>query len=264
MLKINPLLWRKEVGGTSFGPTEKLIRFIGHFDELKALFDGGLSLTKVNCMKDKREGTRTEADLKWSKEFYGSLAPIQLKRLREEHQRIISTAYISCWHRLTGKSDLIKLENEYVPNDFKCVIATSVGSIYNSFSAPDGKCLYLEFLPVRYIDENKRLSDELENDSPRSIYPSLEFKRKCFEYENEARLILHDGLATLTQNTPQIICSADSPKWQYVGINPITFIEGIYPFNNSTFNQVTNLVKSSFKPIVTLSNSNSLLNTCLS
>jgi hypothetical protein len=62
------------IGGTGLQEDERLIRFIGHPDELSALLNGGLSLTKAGYFPDNREAAGTAADDQWITTFFGSQA----------------------------------------------------------------------------------------------------------------------------------------------------------------------------------------------
>ena len=73
---------REAIGGTGLQGDERLIRFIGHPCELKALLAGGLSLTQARCFPDILEAKGTEADDRWIFDFFGSQADL-MRRERE-------------------------------------------------------------------------------------------------------------------------------------------------------------------------------------
>jgi hypothetical protein len=67
-------MFRVAIGGTGLQGDERLVRFIGHPDELTALLAGGLSLRKARDFGDTLEAAGTEADDRWISDFFGSQA----------------------------------------------------------------------------------------------------------------------------------------------------------------------------------------------
>lgn len=255
-------LFRPAIGGTGLQEDERLIRFIGHTDELYALLRGGLSLTKARDFKDTLEAAGTEADDQWITSFFGSQANWRRKRFEENRQTILATSYISCWHRLSADSNLLRLAEEYLQHqDFKCAIITSVKSILSSIYLPDGTGLHLDLFPVRYLKgESLTLEQELQGEFHRCGYPALEFKRLKYSYEREARFVLHDYSATLLWPELHRKLAIDGPKWKYASINPATFIENIYLFDDVSKNHSDALVSGlSYQPTVKLCTSTQLM-----
>lgn len=228
------------LGGTGLQGDERLIRFIGHPDELSSLLKGGLSLTQAITFDDKLEAVWTDADDQWISTFFGKRADWERSRIVEKRKAMLATAYLSCWHRLSGVSDLQQLAKKYTPDDFCCAVTTSVERVLSSIIVRAGATMWLEFFPVRYLeDENRRLQEVLQGEFPRSGYPELEFKRADkYRGEKEARFVMHDHSATMGFPGAAALLAIDRPKWLYAAIDPKEFIESIYPLNKFSGNKV--------------------------
>ena len=69
----------------------------------------------------------------------------------------------------------------------------------SSISHSDGTAIWLDLFNVRYLEgENLTLEEELKGEFPRCGYPALESERAKHDYQNEARFVMHDYSATLT------------------------------------------------------------------
>ena len=253
------------IGGTGLSEDERLIRFIGHPGELKALLQGGLSLTKVGDFLDKGEAAGTTADDQWVTNFFGSLSNFKRKQIEAQRQAILSNAHVSCWHRLSQNSDLPKLAEEYTPDDFKCAVTTTNRRVLSSIPTPDGTPIWLNFFKVRYIkSENNTLQDEFKGEFPRCDYPALEFKRAKYDYEQEARFVMHDNSALNVVFFGQRLLAIDRPKHCYAAIDSNTFIENIYLLNDFSLTQAESLLAElNYQPCITLCTAIELKDLCL-
>jgi hypothetical protein len=247
------------ISGIGLQREERLIRFIGHSDELKHLLGGALSVKRADFFLagDPQEGRITEADVKWFDDFFEELGPQALQRLEYKRQMQLQTTYISCWHRLSATSNLVDLANEYCRGTFRCAVTTSVEQVLSSFPIPPIPLvppMTLEFFPVRYLaDESRRLRDALEGAWPHSLHPELEFKRKDFDYEQEARFVLNDP------SRPGM----DARR--FVAIDSKTFITRVYSLDSCSNTQVeTVLAGAVWRPTVELCPPDRLLDLCLS
>ena len=258
------------IGGTGLSENERLIRFIGHPDELKALLNGGLSLTRAGEFPDKQEAARTAADDQWVTNFFGSPSDFKRRQIEAQRQAILASAYVSCWHRLSQDSDLPKLAEEYT-GCFSCAVTTSIRRVQSSIPAPDmtsnpdGTVNFLNLFNVRYIEsESNTLEDELAGEMPRCGYPELEFKRAKHVYQNEARFVMHDWSATTIDFGIPRLPAIDRPKYCYAAIDPNTFIENIYPLNESSSIQAkSHLTELNYQPCITLCTAIELKDLCL-
>lgn len=262
---------RESFGGTGLKSDERLVRFIGHPDELKALLAGGLSLTQARgflagAKGDKQEAERTEADYRWISDFYGSIAELMRKRLNKNREAVLATAYVSCWHRLSKDSDLVRLAKEYTPNDFKCAVTTSIDRVRLSTFTQEGLTMWLDLFKIRYLpDEDRRLQEVLEGEFPSCGYPTSEFKRaNKHDHEQEARFVMHDFSATLVYPGAQALLAVERPEREYAAIDTEAFIECIYPLNEYSIEQVDILLSATlYRPVVIPCAPEKLLGLCL-
>ena len=74
----------------------------------------------------------------------------------------------------------------------------------------------------------------MNNEFPASMYSPFEQKicteEKDFRFENEVRLLLHDGSGVVVSPTPYL----EKSKYKYVSINPTEFISRIFPLDEKT------------------------------
>jgi hypothetical protein len=217
---------------------ESLLRIMTHPLELKALLEGGLSMTQARSFSDQLEAKQTQGDDLWISAFYGDQANSRREWFENRRQDELATAYVSCWHRLSASSDLTRLTNEYKSKDsnFQCAVRTSVQSLSGAFFPPDGTPLFMEFFAVRYLeDEATSLRDLLDDEPPRSLYPALEFKRNAlYGHEQEARFVMSTFEASLVSPGSASLVRAVRDRWQYAAIDPRHFIEHLYPLNCET------------------------------
>lgn len=231
------------IGGLGFDPDEKLLRFIGAFEEAAAFAEGRLSLTRVGCFKDFQEGQRTDADYAWMREFFGANHHSAITKIENRRHRMRHEAFVSCWHRFSATSDLQRIESEYVGNkDFCCVALSSVRSVLNSGFHPGGPFCSLDFFPVIYIeDESEKLETHIEDQYPICGYPELMFKRAPYKFEQEARFVLHDHSATLLTAPPHGSPFVQDTNWEYVAINSLVFLTAFVALNDYTFGRLQQL-----------------------
>jgi hypothetical protein len=224
------------IGGLGFSPDEHLIRFIGHPDELRSILHGRLSLTQALGFSDRLEAARTEADRRWTEQFFGQSSGYRSAQQQTRREAMLATAYVSCWHRLTLTSDIERLADEYLTSGFKCVVRTTVMRIRQSLPPPDGTPYYLDVFPVTYIDdESRRLEDVLDGQYPFCAYPELQFKRKAtFGHEQETRFVMHDWSAVMSFPGPGNMLLREHPKRRYQRIEPAIFVAAVYALNAYT------------------------------
>lgn len=230
------LLHSFAIGGLGLSPDEHLIRFIGHPDELRGILLGSLSLSQALGFPDRLEAARTEADRRWTEQFYGQSSGYRLAQQQTRRDAILATAFVSCWHRLTLTSDIERLAVEYLTSCFKCVVRTTVMRIRQSLPPPDGAPYWLDVFPVTYIDdESRRLEDVLDGQYPFCAYPELQFKRKFrFGHEQEARFVMHDWSAVTSFPGPGNMLLREHPKRRYQRIEPAIFLAAVYVLNDCT------------------------------
>ena len=246
--KTEKCMLREAFGGTRLQDDDRLIRFIGHPGELEALLAGGLSLTQARDFvgKDPLEAAGTEADDRCISDFYGQLADLKLKHDRKKCDAVLDTAYVSCWHRLSKDLDLERNAKERASGGFHCAVTTSIKCVHSSIPSPDGFTMWLDLFKIRYLaDESRRLQEVLEGEFSSGGYPTLEFKRAKWDYQKEARFVMHDFTASLVHHpVAQSLPAVDGSKWRYAAIDPEAFIECIYPLNDFSDAQVSELLSA--------------------
>lgn len=258
-------IFKCQLGGLGLQGNERLIRFIGNIDEMKSLVNGAISLTQARKFTDSLECALTTADYQWWANFYCEIAGPMQEKSSDIREAMLATAYVSCWHRLSIGSDLIRLAEEYTSKDFQCAVTTSIERVFSSMPVSDGTAMWLDLFNVRYLDDEKiRLQDLWDRDPPRCGYPGLEFKRAKYMYEQEVRFVMHDYSAAMVFPGAKSILALDRLARNYAAINQNIFIDAIYVFNDFSFDKLMKIYTGSeFQEKIILCSPSELLDLCI-
>lgn len=225
------MLVSSQVGGCGLGLDETLIRFDRTPGWTSELLHGRLSLTNVahHATIDKHEATRTEADKKSARAFFGQVADYQLKRLDAQAHRMQTDAYVNCWHRYTpAESDLPRLIQEYSSLSTGIAVTTTVYQLHAALNQATHLNAFLEFLAVKYVNESDSMDQLLRNEPP-ILYPELAFKRQQpWHFEREARVVLHSGTANLVQTVPLSTAQMKNSKYRIVPVDASALVTRVF------------------------------------
>ncbi|MES2408848.1 MAG: hypothetical protein V4509_00930 [Patescibacteria group bacterium] len=156
-----------------------------------------LYLSRVDCLKDKHEGSKPKPLIEGLREFWKSqvFGDKVLDWWSQIAKQTTESAYVNCWRIDTHESNL--MWNNYVKGgEIGIVIQTTYDKLLDSINYDDS--IYLG--KIKYIDFEKEYWSPDNN----AFFPIMH-KRKEFESEQEVRIVKSDP-------TYWGLGSPDSPK----------------------------------------------------
>jgi len=230
-----------DIWGCGVPGDARLIRCVGHQEEMHALASGYLSMRQAALLSDPLEGRETDADRAWLDTWYGRQNTTGHARFNERIAALKHTTFISCWHQTSYESDIPRLLSEYVPGEFKCVLQGGLSNLHAAFPSGEGALQLIDLVAARYLpDETRRRNDILEEGGCTSLAPAeFIFKRAArYSWEKEARFILFDQMVGSVYPGPRSLLARSYPERFYAPIVPSELVIAIYALNEHTHDLV--------------------------
>lgn len=159
---------------------EVLWRYMDIFKLMDFLQTSQLHFTRADQMEDHWEGVGgyhgpNETDSMGRRGIH-----ISLKKTEDIHRFTREAVYMNCWHR--GRAESYAMWRMYAPYGAGVAIKSTVQRVINTIHL-SGHTMDIIFSPVSYVDFEKYLIPLT------PIHTPYVFKRECYEFEQEFRII---------------------------------------------------------------------------